>query len=398
MAIQTGVITFRKKLGNVVGFGLPNSKTAGATGARIYQSQVANPKTEAQSIQRMKMTAAVNFYRPLTEILNNAWQGQKYGTKSRNYFMKMAMSQAEGIPFIQKGDKRFYPGLFPVSQGSLPTQGITGIAANLATTTLSVGDLTTDESTSWAEVSQAIINNSFGVLDGDKVTFIGVGVVNGEYTPMYSYFIINTSSEQTVGDVISGSKMRMLFSNGALQLGFEQLDTEVAAAIIVSRFPKSGGSWLRSTSTMFVREDYRSQLMGTVAYQEALPTYMAAYAKMSSDWYLNRGLTGSGSDATWAEGGSNLSVVSSTNDAITYNGSSVTGAMLTMSDGSVRLAKSQAGFLAFKNMSDQFVYVNSANYEATAALLAAWKAEHSEITTWQTVQATVDDDPIENRP
>lgn len=399
MAIQTGAVALRGKLGNIVGFNLPNAKVAGSMGARIYQSQVSNPKTEPQAIQRMKMTAAVNFYRALTNILNNAWQGQKYGTKSRYYFMKMAMSQSQGIPFIAKGDKHFYPGEFPVAQGSLPTQGVTSIAGDLAITTLSVGDLATDGTTSWGEVSQAIINNSFGVNDGDKVTFIGVGVVNGEYSPMFSYFIINTQSEQTLAQVVSGSKMRIDFdASGALVLGFEQLDTEVAAAVIVSRYPQSsGGSWLRSSSTMFIAPSYREQLMGTAAYEAALPSYMASASSMSSDWYLNRGVTGSGTDVSWAEGGSNLSIVSATNKQVQYNSTTIKGAVLTMSDGSLRLAKSASGYIAYKDGSE-YAYTPTANNLANSDLLAAFKVDTPSLAGWQVVAATESDDPIEIRP
>lgn len=398
MAIQTGAVALRGKLGNIVGFNLPNAKVAGSMGARIYQSQVSNPKTEPQAIQRMKMTAAVNFYRALTNILNNAWQGQKYGTKSRYYFMKMAMSQSQGIPFIAKGDKHFYPGEFPVAQGSLPTQGVTAISGALAVTTLSVGDIGVDDTTSWGEVSQAIINNSFGVNDGDKVTFIGVGVVNGEYSPMFSYFIINTQSEQTFAQVVSGSKMRIMFEAGSLVLGFEQLDTEVAAAVVVSRYPQSsGGSWLRSSSTMFIAPTYREQLMGTAAYEAALPSYMASASSMSSDWYLNRGLTGSGSDVSWAEGGSNLSIVSATNKQIQYNNTTIDGAVLTMSDGSLRLAKSASGYIAYKAGSE-YACTPTANNSANSDLLAAFKVGTPALVGWQVVAATEADDPIENRP
>lgn len=388
MAIQTGAVALRGKLGNIVGFNLPNAKVAGSMGARIYQSQVSNPKTEPQAIQRMKMTAAVNFYRALTNILNNAWQGQKYGTKSRYYFMKMAMSQSQGIPFIAKGDKHFYPGEFPVAQGSLPTQGVTAIAGDLATTTLSVGDLVADVRISWGEVSQAIINNSFGVNDGDKVTFIGVGVVNGEYSPMYSYFIINTQSDQYVADVVSGSKMRIAFSNGALQLGFEQLDTEVAAAVIVSRYPQSsGGSWLRSSSTMFIAPTYREQLMGTAAYEAALPSYMASASSMSSDWYLNRGVTGSGTDASWAEGGSNLQIVSSESGRVTIGSWEGSYYLLTMSDGTYRVAKHGNYIVNGGSLSGGFVYSEDAPAPTAETLAVIRSVAMHNPTGYQEVDA-----------
>lgn len=395
MAIQTGVLTLKGKVGNIVGFKLPNAKVAGSMGARVYQSNVSNPKTEPQAIQRMKMTAAVNFYRQLTGILNNAWQGQKYGTKSRFYFMKLAMSQSTGLPFIVKGDKRFYPGEFPVSQGSLPTQSVTEITASVATTSINLGDFALASDSSWGDASQAIINNTFGLLDGDKITFIGVGVVSGEYAPVYSYIIVNTQSEQTVAEVMAGSKMACSVDNeGGLMLSILQLDSLVAGAVIVSRYPASnGGSWLRSNSTMFVRSDYRDLLMGTSAYQNALPSYMASADGMSSDWYLNKGLTGEGVDASWADGGSNLSYEFGTNVTVTISGTSVTIARLNMSDGTTRAAKSSYGFVAYRSGS-VYKYKQGDAYLANATALQATGCD-----AWQVVTAELDtEDPIENRP
>lgn len=349
---------FSGKLGNVVGFTLKNASTKATQGLRTYAPTVANPKTELQATQRMKMVAATNFYRPLVEILNNAWQGQKYGTRSRQYFMKLAMSQAEGIPFIDKGDKHFYPGQFAVSQGSLPTQtilqitdhavGAENVGVGTAITSLNIGaeyDFSLDTVT-WGEFSQALINNTFGVLNGDKITFIAVGVKNGEYTPIYSYAIVNTESDALLrAEVMAASNMQIFVQGGNLELGFSQFEKLAAAAIIISRYPQGSSTWLRSNSVMVVSDEYKASMMSGSRYDAAVVTYMGSSGSLSSNWYLNRGLTEGDVLENWGGTDSNISVVSygtmsatlvyDADQASTTNFTNI--AVAVMSDGSKRV-------------------------------------------------------------
>lgn len=359
---------FSGKIGNLVGFAIKNASNNQVQGVRAYQPTVSNPKSEPQAIQRMKMTAAVNFYRQLTEVLNNAWQGQKYGTKSRNYFMSLAMSQAEGIPFVDKGDKHFYPGQYPVSQGSLPTQAVTAISGAAATTTLNVGTDFTASGASWADFSQALINNTFGVQNGDKITFIGVGQRNGEFAPMYSYVIVNTDSTMSLEDVVSGSNMTITVGTGGyVNLGFSQLETEVAAAVIVSRYPQTaGGSWLRSSSTMFCAASFVSEYMGTARYAAAIATYQKSESSATSDWYLNQGLTPGASDADWQQSDSNLSVVE-TNTVVVSDLTSSSGASLTQTSIVVLTMSNGTKRVLANNENPAFIAAPSGN-TATEAL------------------------------
>lgn len=328
------------KLGDTVGYRITNSADKVTQGWRPYIATVANPQTEAQSIQRLKMAPAVNFYRALGTILNNAWQGQKYGTQSRNYFMSVAMSQSTGIPFIVKGDKRFYPGEYQVSQGSLARQSVTAIADNLLTTSLISPGVTG----TWGEFSQGLINKNFGVKNGDKLTFIFVGTNSvGEYLPAYSYVILDTSNTTAASDILASSNLSFAGSaDAALQVGVVNAMTDiVAGAVILSRLDTSAGTkWLRSNSRMFVTDAYKELWMSTSAYQEAIVSYMKA-ENVSSDWYLNAGINNS---MTWVgpggNSGSNLTVVSITNVTATNGTTSRLVAVATMSDGSHRAYRS----------------------------------------------------------
>lgn len=371
------------KLGDTVGYRITNSADKVTQGWRPYKATVANPQTEAQSIQRLKMAPAVNFYRALGTILNNAWQGQKYGTQSRNYFMSEAMRQTTGIPFITKGDKRFYPGEYQVAQGSLARQSVTAIADNLLTTSLISPGVTG----TWGEFSQGLINKNFGVKNGDKLTFIFVGTsALGEYLPAYSYVILDTSNTTPAANILTSSNLSFAgAADAALQVGVINAVTDiVAGAVILSRLDTSAGTkWLRSNSRMYVTDEYKETWMGTAAYQAAITSYMKA-ENVSSDWYLNAGISNS---MTWVgpggNSGSNISVVSVANVEFTSGSVTINAAVATMSDGTKRAyrsndaVESQAYILTLYN---GLLY--STRYNVTSSRLAGLQAVDPTIEGW----------------
>lgn len=377
-----GIVT--GKLGDTVGYRVANSADKVVQGWRPYKATVANPQTEAQSIQRLKMAPAVNFYRALGTILNNAWQGQKYGTKSRNYFMSAAMTQIIGIPFIVKGDKRFYPGEYQVAQGSLIRQSVTAIADNLLTTSLISPGVTG----TWGEFSQNLINKNFGVKNGDKLTFIFVGTsALGEYLPAYSYVILDTTNTTAASEILASSNLSFAGAADApLQVGVVNAVADiVAGAVILSRLDTSAGTkWLRSNSYMFVTDAYKEQWMSTSAYQAAITSYMKA-ENVSSDWYLNAGINNS---MTWVgpggNSGTNLHVVSIMNVAVTFSSAERQVAVAVMSDGSHRAYKSNSTPGYFMNYSGG-VLSNLSN-QATEENLNILKGVDTLVTGWITAE------------
>lgn len=325
------------KLGSTVGFKISNPAGKEVQGWRPYQPNVNNPRTEPQAIQRLKMAPAVNFYRHLSQVLNNAWQGEKYGNVSRRHFMSLAMTQSTGIPFIVKGDKRFFPGEYPVSQGSLTRLSVTGIENNRLVTSLTLERF----NETWGEFSQGIINKNFGIKHGDKLTFIFVGTTStGDFLPVYSYVILDTTMTTPAAEILASSNLDFYGNDDApLQVGvLNAVSDIVAGAVILSRLDGTTGTkWLRSNSDMFCSESYKAVWMGAQAYQAAMASYMNT-ENLSSDWYLNAGLNGGYS---WigpgGNSGTNLSVVSVDNIFVNFSGSVQTEvAIATMSDGSKR--------------------------------------------------------------
>lgn len=378
------------KIGDTVGFKISNPADKVVQGWRPYQSKVNNPRTEPQSIQRLKMAPAINFYRLLAQVLDNAWQGQRYGDLSRRYFMSQAMTQVTGIPFIVKGDKRFYPGEYPVAQGSLVRQSVTAIADNLLTTSLVSPGVTG----TWGEFSQGLINKNFGIKDGDKLTFIFVGTTAiGEYLPAYSYVILDTSNDTPAADILTSSNLSFAGAVDAqLQVGVvNAVSGIVAGAVILSRLDTSSGvKWLRSNSVMFCSEAYKEVMMGPAAYQAAIVSYMDN-SNIQSDWYLNAGITGSyGYVGPGGNSGSNLTVVSSENVNFTFGDLGEKGVLIaTMSDGTKRACRSNSTpSYMIKLIDGDMVPYTIAGLRANETNLSIMTTADQDITGWLVVNVT----------
>lgn len=307
MAKQTGIFQFKGKLGTVIGRRnfqrqLLSKVERNMNVVGIAPSSVYNPKTTFQASQRMRMRAAVNFYREIGYILNHSWQGTKYKSPSRNRYMQLALRKGNyAIPFLEKGDTSFVPGEYPVSEGGLMGVDITGINNNTVYTGLIAGD---SDLESIADVSNAIVNNNAGFYNGDKLTFIFVQERWANNMPFYNavsvQLIIDTSNTTLWEDMES------------MKLGISEIDGKFvfslsgsarsnsyckAAAIIHVRAPQSSGGssvWQRSNSSMYVHEDILNRYMSSDAFNTALASYQQDNADVNSDWYLNTGAENNG--------------------------------------------------------------------------------------------------------
>lgn len=384
---------FKGKIGNLVGYQLRNSNNAVTQGIRAYVAEVSNPKTEPQAIQRMKMTPAVNFYRQLSSILDNAWQGQKYGTRSRQYYMGLAMRQVSGIPFLPKGEKRFFPGLYPVAQGALPSVFVSSVDNEGYLVTSLV---TAFNGSKWGSFSQELVNKNYGIRNGDRITIIQViQTAQGEFIPAYTWVRINTESEDPYTTVLGNSNLAYKKTNDkvSFRIAKNDSDTVIGGAIIISRLVVSGRypQWLRSNSVMFCIDSYKASFMGTTAYEAALVSYMDN-TDYSSDWYLNLGLVSQ--PTTIPAGDSSLSIVSRDNINVpSLGGSNYLVGVATMSDGTHRALRSvsSGGYIVYLNAGEY--YINDSAL-ADSSSLSKIQAVDAAVTGWLNVQVTSNDDDI----
>lgn len=277
MATQNSTITVKGKLGNIVGY----KGRGGKRLARIRQTEVKNPKTKGQIVQRMILATASKAYGRMKSIVDHSWQGVAYGGISQSYFLKKAIERIRKFvadsmaafpstitdPLqwvgLARPDRLAEAGYgLQISEGTIPS-----VSANYAKQgegkdadtvldhfgNLIAGAIGGNE----ANVSQVL--KAIGAKLGDQITAIAL-LSNGDFVK--SRYVIkadatdNELQETWPSDaVIDGGPFdnnETIVSNDVIivaedtKLKVKSLTSNVAAAsIIISR--KDGNTWQRST-------------------------------------------------------------------------------------------------------------------------------------------------------
>ena len=255
-------------------------------------SEVRNPKTSGQAVQRMKLAPAQKFYEAFEDVLNHSWQGVEYGNKSRQKFMAEALKQIGG-PYVVKGFPTLVPGTYPIAKGSLAKVNITEfIPSSICTTSLYMADTNLH---TYAEMVNAIIANNAGFEIGDKLSFVYV-IIN-ESTNSYSAVKKQLLLKDTLAADESDDRDELVSRmniNAEFFLGFDMSDepfdtamgTACAMAIIHSR--GEGSSAKRSDTRMTLDDSQYAKFYSDAAYILALASYQSeSGVPVSDDWYLN---------------------------------------------------------------------------------------------------------------
>lgn len=261
---------------------------AGATaskskqGVTILREKVnpSNPKTLGQALQRMKLGPAQRFYKAFSELLNNAFQGKKYGDESRTYFLSLCM-KAEG-PYIQKGVDRFIPAAYRFSEGSLPAVGIEPFSGGASIITLGVK---TD-----GEATPEALATALGVTTDYQITIAVVNNINGMFVPSY----VPYTDRLKLADLPEGALAKSDSGNITINPAALGLDMSamVACAVVLS-VQDASGNWLRSTQEMIISNELRASLYSADAMEAAIYSYQdtTSVNSINSEWYYNLGMS-----------------------------------------------------------------------------------------------------------
>ena len=268
--------------------------------AREKATEVKNPKSSAQSTQRMKMAPAQKFSEAFSGIVNHSWQGVKYGTASRQKFMSEAMKQ-NGGPYVVKGTTTFVPGTYLIADGSLPE--IKG--KFIRTTEMFKSNLLTPQFTSRAEFVNNIIANNPNFESGDKLTFIAIlGVrtdraftspLSSTFYPVIKQVILRQQLEDGETDDFEQLKSDSLTDEEgylALDLTTAPFETsytsEVTAFAIIHSRGQNESNDQRSKTRFAITERVYNTFYTDSAYKLALASYQnTSNAPLGAEWYLN---------------------------------------------------------------------------------------------------------------
>lgn len=278
----------RKSIGGVV-YSVSTASIKGIKKqvARQKPTSVRNPKTISQIVQRMKVVPAQLFYQAFEKAagsvednpLSHSFQGIAYGNKNKLRFMQLAM-QGDPKAYVPKGINFPVPGVYQVSEGSLPNLG----------NVLAGGDGETAAAVD-AELTSANVAllQQMGAAVGDQITCIALlDNDNGAYEAVIGRVNIGVGNQWTFVSGSGGFADLILAEDG---IDFTDTPKCACAAFILSRGTSSATA-KRSTAFMVINPSYAS-LMSPEAYDAAVDSYITgvSYNSLNSEWYLNQGTT-----------------------------------------------------------------------------------------------------------
>ena len=257
--------------------------------ARAKVTEVNNPNTVGQIMQRMKMGAAVRFFGAYENVVNkgvlsHSFEKIKYGQPSRLYFMKQALKNETAV-YVPYGVDYFVPGEYLVSEGSLQSIGWRKELATAPTENIIL------DPSAPMTAEQVAALAAYNIKENDQITIMTAVHKDGRYFPACARVIVGVGNAWafTSGEFQSVLQAVKVDATGTYAGG--NVDgTEVAAlAVIISRGMQESSD-ARSTETMLFVNGYAS-LKSPEALQAAIDSYITAtaYNSLNSEWYLNQG-------------------------------------------------------------------------------------------------------------
>ena len=280
----------RGKVGSLV-----FSRQNGEQITRARNPQPKNPQTPLQLLQRVVLKTASGAYSLLQPIADHSFQGEREGTPNQSVFMKrnVAFLRSKLADEINSGDAETIISsvkanfanktkslaeinAYQISEGSIipVTTQFDGGVFCLALPNMAAGIT--------APTYQDMVS-ALGIQQGDQLTFMVLtkndtvnapedqwGSFNGLLVSrvimepssgvMTAAFLngtaVNLPNARNEGELTlslsgSGASMKLVFNNPGAATAIEQINTVVAAAVIVSR--NEAGKWLRSTQSLVLR-------------------------------------------------------------------------------------------------------------------------------------------------
>lgn len=288
MAKGSAMGVWRGKKGTSVFYYLRNSNDAQKQGIRERVYKIANPQTNGQTDQRMKMMPLQRLGAMLGIIVRRSWQGVEYGGKTWQKFLKANLVNSK-LPFVDKEDPRTIPGDILVSKGSLGSIELT--AEDTDQWYMDVQLRSTDSN--WASISESLIADN-NLRNGDQLTLIRCNsntriteeMINADYIWKIDSLIVDTNSNLTVNDLLNTYQLQVKEDAGGtyrLNLVADQYESMPAAAVIVSRLSETG-EYLRSTQRLAINENLLAEWFSNARHSAARRTYKRSTAAVTTNW------------------------------------------------------------------------------------------------------------------
>lgn len=256
--------TAARSVGDVVMY-----RREGSQVSRVRVRKVANPRTDAQSLQRAAFSPVAKFFSPLAVVLERAFEGV---SKSKSYseFLKVNIKKARENAWLLPKGTGFFPMPYQLTKGTLPVMSY-DVDTDLH---IDLPGYKPAQSTVGA-VSTALVG--MGYKAGDIVTIICItGSIANGFVPRTFQFAIDTASAVSL-DALFGPSVNYDVTDDIINITAINEQTIVAGAVIVASFEND--KWRRSTQSLSVSDSIMTEI-GTAAYKAAA---VASYGNTAGD-------------------------------------------------------------------------------------------------------------------
>lgn len=245
---------------------------------RAYNNQVANPRTNMQTDNRISFSQSVKFYRhAVANFFLFAFEDKRKVESDYNAYMRHNVALA-GKVTRENYEIGEYPALgnYLLSKGSLPAMQM-GAAANYNRVILAEVEQPSGGHTI-GTLSLAFIAANPSLTDGDIVTLVHCvsslqadgTLATGATAPKWSLqqFVLDTTNTQAVATALPEVSTSALTTDGYITIGDADSSVAAFAACVVSRRVK--GSKLRVTTTPVNNNSVAAALLQGVVQKQAL--------------------------------------------------------------------------------------------------------------------------------
>ena len=257
------------KLGEVV-----LSQVKGQQISRAYQPKVTNPRSSGQTIQRIRFSNAVKFYKHATQALFKfAYEDKRQNESDYNAFMR---KNANVAAYVKRESylNQFYPAIgnqFLLADGSLPSLPF-GDGKGALKISLGTKDFANPQAITVAELSSRFIE-LYNFAEGDILTFVYVSnekakdITSEPQKPtqwLINQIVISSTDTTTVTDVFKAQNGQTFASGAASWLVSGETGQEKTLYVMTEETVEQG--WVEGAALIQSRRVAGQKLLVSRSY------------------------------------------------------------------------------------------------------------------------------------
>lgn len=259
------------KIGNMVLY-----RSGGEQRMRVYLESIKNPRSQSQMNQRVQLANLVAFYRAAQPFLSGSFQIKDVKLSGYNSFVKANLGSVKVfLPKALAAQNACVAAPYRISDGDIPSIGITG-AGVASVTNLALGaGLVIDDNTTVGAVSAALLALNANVTEGMQLNYLSLlqGINPVTKSPYLSYSFYSFVIDSTSTDNFRDKMPSCAFSNVNGYVGHGDSIGDGGFAWVLSKKDATGAVKSSSQDLILTNQVLFEQYSSESARQKASESY-----------------------------------------------------------------------------------------------------------------------------